>query len=211
MKFSLENYILSHIDSEPPHLAKIYREAHVKLLHPRMASGHLQGRLLKMLVQMIRPKNILELGTYTGYSAICLAEGLEDGGRVCTVEIDDEMEDFIRNSFHESVYNEKIELHIGDALKIIPSFEDDFFELAFIDADKRLYWDYFELALPKIKKGGFLIADNTLWSGKVVEEIDSNDWQTKGILEFNDKLAADERVEKVILPIRDGLTLIRKK
>lgn len=207
----LNDYILSHIDAEPAHLAKIYRDAHVKLLHPRMASGHLQGRLLKMLVQMIRPKSILELGTYTGYSAICMAEGLEEDGTVHSIEINDEMEIFIRNSFQESGFNDKIELYIDDALKIIPSFEDEFFELAFIDADKRLYWDYFELTLPKIKKNGIIIADNTLWSGKVVEDVESNDWQTKGILEFNDKLAVDNRVEKVILPIRDGLTLIRKK
>ena len=207
----LNDYILSHIDPEPEWLATIYREAHVKLLHPRMASGHLQGRLLKMLVQMIRPGNILEIGTYTGYSAICMAEGLEDGGKVHTVEINDEMEDSIRNSIDKSGYKDRIELHIADAMDLIPTFNDEFFELAFIDADKRLYWDYFELTLPKIKKNGFIIADNTLWSGKVVEEIDSNDWQTKGILEFNDRLAADNRVEKVILPVRDGLTLIRKK
>lgn len=207
----IDDYILCNIDSEPPHLAKIYREAHVKLLHPRMASGHLQGRLLKMFVQMIHPKHILEIGTYTGYSAICLAEGLEENGKVHTIEINDEMEDFIRNSFQESGYEDKIALHIGDAMDIIPSFEDDFFQLAFIDGDKRLYWNYFELTLPKIEKGGFLIVDNTLWNGKVVEAVESNDWQTKGVLEFNKKLANDNRVEKVILPVRDGLTLIRKK
>lgn len=207
----LDNYILSHSDPEPEWLAAIRRKGYVQLLHPRMMSGHLQGRLLKMFVQMIRPKTILEIGTYTGYSAICLAEGLEPDGHLHTIEINDEMEDFIRESFDGSDYADKITLHIGDALDVVPRFEDNFFDLAFIDGDKRLYWKYFEDTLPKMKQGGFIIADNTLWSGKVVEEVESNDWQTKGILEFNEQLTKDIRVEKVILPVRDGLTLIRKK
>lgn len=212
MDDSIEEYILSHIDPEPEWLATIYRESHVKLLHPRMVSGHLQGRILKMIVRMIAPLHILELGTYTGYSALCLAEGLlRENGKVHTVEIDDEMEDFIRTSLDGSEYKDRVKLYIGDARAVIPGFEDDFFDLAFIDADKRVYWEYFELTLPKIRKGGFMIADNTLWSGKVFEEMANNDYQTKGILLFNEKLAADDRVEKVILPVRDGLTLIRKK
>lgn len=208
----LEDYILSHIDAEPEWLTKINRQTHLKLLHPRMLSGHLQGRILKMLVRMINPLRILEIGTYTGYSAICLAEGLlQPEGKVYSIEIDDEMEDFIRNSLDGSEFKEQIEWMIGDAKEIIPTFADAFFDLAFIDADKRFYWEHFNLVLPKIKSGGFIIADNTLWGGKVVEHIANNDYQTKGILEFNEKLANDRSVEKVILPVRDGLTLIRKK
>lgn len=210
MTVLLENYILSHSEAEPDLLKALTREANVKLLHPRMISGHLQGRLLKMFTQMIRPKQVLELGTYTGYSAVCIAEALSDDAIVHTVEINDEMEDFIVHYLQQSPDNKKIKLYIADALQIIPTFEDNFFDMVFIDADKRLYWDYFEKVLPKVKSGGFLLADNTLWNGKVVEPVDSNDWQTKGILQFNDNLAKDNRVTKVILPIRDGITLIRK-
>jgi predicted O-methyltransferase YrrM len=209
---SLDEYILAHIDPEPDQLARLHRETHLKLLHPRMISGHLQGRLLKMFVQMINPENVLELGTFSGYSALCIAEGLlKKNAQVHTIEINDELEDFIRRALNNSPYKERIRLHIGDATKIIPNFEDQFFDLAFVDADKRLYWEHYELILPKLRKGGFVLADNTLWSGKVVEETVNNDYQTKGILAFNEKLASDTRVEKVILPIRDGLTLIRKK
>ncbi len=207
----LEEYILSHSDPEPELLKEMHRDAQVNLLHGRMISGHLQGRLLKMFAQMVRPRQVLELGTYTGYSAICLAEGLDDGARVHTIEIDDEMSDFIEKYLNRSEQKDKIKLYFGDALQIIPKFEDEFFDLVFVDADKRLYGEYFELTLPKVRKGGFILADNTLWDGKVLEEPESNDWQTKGIQEFNERLAADERVEKVILPVRDGLTLIRKK
>ncbi|MDR1743331.1 MAG: O-methyltransferase [Dysgonamonadaceae bacterium] len=209
---TIDEYVKKHIDEEPALLKQLKRDTHVKLLHPRMVSGHLQGRLLKMLVQMICPLNVLELGTYTGYSALCMAEGLEQAGAMIhTVEIDDEMGDFIRNYFEKSEYGDRIRLYIGDATEVIPSFDDAFFDLVFIDADKRRYWDYFESVLPKLRKGGFVIADNTLWSEKILEQPASNDWQTKGVLEFNEKLKDDDRVEKVILPIRDGLTLIRKK
>ncbi|MDO5524062.1 MAG: O-methyltransferase [Bacteroidia bacterium] len=207
----LEDYILSHIDAEPEWLKKIDRDAHVKLLQTNMISGHLQGRFLKMLTQMIRPKRVLEIGTFVGYSALCFAEGLEENAEVHTIEIDDELEDYIRNNFAQSEHGQKITLHIGDALQLIPGFEDESFELAFIDADKESYWDYLETMLPKIRKGGFILVDNTLWYGKVVEEVASNDWATKGILDFNQRLANDDRVEKVILPIRDGITVIRKK
>lgn len=207
----LDNYIFAHIDPEAQLLQNISRRAHVKLLHPRMLSGHLQGRLLKMLVQMTGAKNILEIGTYTGYSALCMAEGLPQDGEIHTIEIDDEMEDFIRECFDASPLKDKIRLHIGNAMHVIPALENESFDMAFIDADKRLYWEFFERILPKIKSGGIIVADNTLWSGKVLETPDSNDYQTKGIIEFNNKLATDTRVEKVILPIRDGLTLIRKK
>ena len=211
MDSKLEEYILSHIDAEPGVLKKIDRDAHVKLLRTSMISGHLQGRFLKMLTQMIRPERILEIGTFIGYSTLCFAEGLEENAEVHTIEIDDELEGYIRSNFAQSEFGNKIKLHIGDALQIIPKFEEESFDLAFIDADKEQYWKYFETTLPKIRKGGFILVDNTLWYGKVVEEVESNDWATQGILEFNRKLANDDRVEKVILPIRDGVTIIRKK
>lgn len=211
MSSTIEEYILTHIDEEPPLLKEMNREAHVRLLHPGMLSGHLQGRLLKMFVEMIRPQQVLEIGTFTGYSALCMAEGLSENAHLHTIEIDDEMEEMIRNNFRQSAYEDKITLHLGDANELVSQFEDEFFDLAFMDADKRDYWTIFEKILPKIKQNGFIVADNTLWYGKVLEKPESNDWQTKGILDFNDKLARDERVEKVILPIRDGLTLIRKK
>lgn len=206
----LEDYILSHIDKEPQLLQTMFREANVKLLHPRMLSGHLQGRLLKMFTQMIRPHHVLELGTYTGYSALCIAEGLSNDALLHTIEVNDEMEDFINKYVSRSPQRDKIKLYIGDAVDIIPTFEDEMFEMVFIDADKRIYWKYFEMILPKVAPRGFLLVDNTLWDGKVVEPVDANDWQTKGILDFNERIAKDERVTKVILPLRDGITLIRK-
>jgi len=208
---SIDDYILAHIDEEPELLRQMHREAHVKLLHPTMVSGHLQGRLLKMLVAMIRPRRVLEIGTYTGYSALCMAEGLADDAELHTIEIDDEMEDFIRPYFSRSSHGKRITLHMGDALEIIPRFGEAFFDLVFLDANKREYGSLYEAALPKVKEGGFILADNTLWHGKILEVPESNDWQTKGIIAFNGKLAGDNRVEKVILPLRDGLTLIRKK
>lgn len=211
MTESIEEYILAHIDDEPEQLRLMHREAHVKLLHPTMISGHLQGRLLKMLVQMIRPVRVLEIGTYTGYSAISIAEGLADTAELHTIEIDDEMEGMIRRNFSRSPFGKRITLHMGDACEIIPRFGDEYFDMVFLDANKRDYWSLYETVLPKIRREGFLLADNTLWHGKVLKEPESNDWQTKGIIAFNDKLAGDNRVEKVILPLRDGLTMIRKK
>ncbi len=208
---SIEEYILSHIDAEPEVLRKIDRDAHVNILRGNMTSGHLQGRFLKMITQMIRPKRVLEIGTFVGYSALCLAEGLEEEGELHTIEIDDELEERIRNNFGRSEHGFKIRLYIGDALDILSRFPDESFEMAFIDADKESYWDYFEAILSKIGKGGFILIDNTLWYGKVVEEVKSNDWATQAILSFNRRVADDDRVEKVILPLRDGLTLIRKK
>lgn len=208
---SIEEYILSHIDSEPPLLSDMARDAQANLLHGRMVSGHLQGRLLKMFARMIRPRRVLEIGTYTGYSAICLAEGMDDDAELYTIEKDDEMEDFIRKYFDRSEQQNKIRLIFGDALQIIPAFDDDFFDMAFIDGDKRQYNAYFEQVLPKIRQGGFILADNTLWNGKLLQKVAGNDWQTKGIMEFNESLVKDKRVEKVILPVRDGLTLIQKK
>lgn len=206
----IENYILEHIDEEGELLKALNRDAHVNLLRPRMLSGHLQGRLLKMFCRMCRPSRILEIGTYTGYATLCLAEGLPDGGEVHTIEINDELEDFILKHFNKSDLKEKIHLHIGNALEIIPRFDFQF-DLVFIDADKRYYSEYFDLIFDKLRSGGLIIADNTLWSGKVMEDPHHTDLQTIGIKKFNDKIASDARVEKVIIPLRDGLTLIYKK
>ena len=206
----LDQYILEHIDEESDYLKALYRDTHVKLLRPRMASGHLQGRMLKMFVRMIRPKQILEIGTYSGYSALCLAEGLEDGGMLHTFEINDEQEDFTRPWLENSAYADKIKFYIGDALQLVPQMDIQF-DLAFVDGDKRKYIEYYEMVLKKLSPGGYIIADNTLWDGHVLEEPHSNDYQTIGIKKFNDLIANDERVEKVILPLRDGLTIIRKK
>jgi len=207
---SLEDYILSNIDEEPSLLATLDRKAHIDLLRPRMISGHLQGRILKMLVRIQQPQRILEIGTYTGYATLCLAEGLPEGGEIHTVEIDDEMEDFIRKQFDQSALKDKIHLHIGDALEVIPKLEVQF-DLVFIDADKRDYCDYYDLVFDKVKKGGIILVDNTLWNGKVLEEPPPNDKQTIGIKRFNEMITKDKRIEKVILPLRDGLTIIYKK
>lgn len=211
MTEELEDYILNHIDAEPAALRKINRDTHLRLLYSRMCSGHLQGRLLKMLVRMINPHRILELGTYSGYSALCLAEGLlSDDARVDTVEIDDELEDFIRENFDKCAWGNRVTLHIGDACEILPKITDKF-DLVFIDANKRNYDEYYDLVFDLVNYGGFIIADNTLWDGKVAEDGVKLDAQTEGILKFNDKIADDDRVEKVIVPLRDGLTIIYKK
>jgi Predicted O-methyltransferase len=206
----LEEYILSHIDEEGELLSALNRDAHVNLLRPRMLSGHLQGRILKMLCRLCRPKNILEIGTYTGYATLCMAEALGPDGMIHTIEINDELEDFIRKYIHQSTQKDKIRLYIGDALKIIPEM-DDVFDIVFMDADKRLYSSYYDLVFDKLVPGGLIIADNTLWDGKILTTPHPSDLQTIGIQAFNDKIASDNRIEKVIFPIRDGLTLIRKK
>ena len=207
---NIEDYILSCIDIEPPLLVALNRKAHIDLLRPRMIAGHLQGRILKMLVRMQRPQRILEIGTYTGYATLCLAEGLSEDGEVHTIEIDDEMEDFIRNQFDQSILKDRIHLHIGDAFEVIPKLSGQF-DLVFIDADKRDYCEYYNLVFDMVKKGGIILADNTLWNGKVLEEPYPNDKQTIGIIRFNEMIAKDKRIEKVILPLRDGLTVIYKK
>ena len=211
MSEELEEYILSHIDDEGDALARLNRETHIYHLRPRMCSGHLQGRLLKMFVRMINPQNILELGTFTGYSALCLAEGLiAPDGELHTIEIDDELEDFIRSHFEASPLADRLHLHIGDARDILPTI-DKTFDLVFMDANKREYSEYYDLVFPRLAPGGFIIADNTLWDGKVVDWGKKLDAQTEGILKFNDYIAHDDRVEKVIIPLRDGLTIIYKK
>jgi predicted O-methyltransferase YrrM len=206
---TIEDYILSHIEDEPAYLAEINRETWVKQINPRMCSGHLQGRVLSMLGKMIQPHHILELGTFTGYSALCLAECLSESGSVDTIEIDDELEDFIRSNFNKSSLGEKINLFIGNALEIIPTL-DKKYELVFIDADKSQYIQYYEAVFPHVCTGGFILVDNTLWNGKVVEDVQQKDKQTHEILRFNDKIKSDRRVEKVLLPMRDGLTVMRK-
>lgn len=211
MDEKLEQYVLAHIDAEPDNLKRLDRDTHLRLLYSRMCSGHLQGRLLKMLVRMINPQRVLELGTYSGYSALCMAEGLlRPEACIHTIEIEDELEDFLREHFAQSPYGHKVNLHIGDAVKVLDEVEGDF-DLAFVDANKRDYVEYYNLVLPRITPGGYIIADNTLWDGKVVDWGKHLDAQTKGILDFNDLVANDPRVEVVIIPLRDGLTIIRKK
>ncbi len=207
----LEQYVLEHIDAEPDHLYRLWRASNIELLHGRMVSGHLQGRLLKMLVQMIKPKNILEVGTYSGYSALCMAEGLaDDSCKVYTFEINDEMEEFARRWIDSSPFGHRVTLTIGDANILAPGLGITF-DMAFIDSDKRTYVETYETVLPLLNSGAFLLADNTLWDGHVVDPAYDRDHQTLGIRRFNDHVAADHRVEKVILPIRDGLTLVRKQ
>ena len=207
---NIEDYILQHTDPEPEYLTQLNRETWIRMLNPIMCSGHLQGRVLSMLCKMIQPVHALELGTFTGYSALCIAESLPENGELDTIESDDELEEFILRNFKKTPFEDKINLLIGNALEIIPTL-DKTYDLVFIDADKREYEAYYEAVLSKIRQGGFILADNTLWSGKVVEKVHQNDQQTLGILRFNELIATDNRVEKVILPLRDGLTLIRKK
>ena len=210
MNYELEQYLLSHIDPEGDYLYRLWRATNIHLLHGRMASGHLQGRLLKMLVRMVRPERILEVGTFSGYSAICMAEGLGEGGMVYTYEIDDELEDFTRPWIEGSSVADKIRFIIGDAVKEAPRLGVEF-DMVFLDGDKRTYIEAYEMALKVLRPGGFILADNTLWDGHVLEKPRPSDRQTAGIEAFNDHVAADSRVEKVILPLRDGLTLIMKK
>ncbi len=207
----IEEYILSHIDPEPDLLKKINRETHAKRLYANMISGHLQGRFLAMITKMIGAKQVLEVGTFTGYSALCFAEGIEDAGEVHTIEVNDELEDLLRAYFNESEHGHKIRLHIGDAASIIPTFLDKSFDLAFLDADKEDYWNHYEQILPKLQRGGVLLVDNTLWYEKVTKKAKKSDVATQAVQDFNNKVASDNRVEKVILPMRDGITLIRKK
>ena len=207
---SLDDYILSHIDREGEYLHALWRDTQLKLSYGQMASGHLQGRLLKMLVEMIKPLRAIELGTFSGYSALSMAEGLPEGAELHTIEIYDENEDFLRRWIGGSPWADRIHLHIGDALDIIPNLGDHW-DLAFVDADKREYVKYYEMLLPRMNPGGFILADNTLWYGRITEEARESGLQTRGLQDFNDLVAQDSRVEKVILPIRDGLSIIRKR
>lgn len=205
----LDDYIEKHISPEPPFLKEIDRETNLYHLNGRMCSGHIQGRLLKMLVSMIKPKRVLELGTFTGYSALCIAEALDKDAWLDTIEIDDEMTDIITSNFQKAPKPCKIVLHIGDALSVMDQWNPNEFDLAFIDADKRNYVRYFLKLLPLVRKDGFIIADNTLWDGHVVEA-EKHSSQTMGIIEFNDLIATYPGIEVAIIPIRDGMTIIHK-
>ena len=207
---AIEAYILQHMDEESDYLKALYRQAHLKLINPRMTSGHLQGRLLKMLVQLARPQRVLEIGTFAGYSALCMAEGLGEGAMLHTYEIDDELEDFTRPWIEGSPYGDKVCFHIGNALEEVPQL-GEVFDFVFMDGDKRQYMEYYEMILHHTSSGALILADNTLWDGHVVDKAYLNDRQTVAINEFNAFVAADKRVEKLILPLRDGLTMIRKK
>ncbi|WP_025742714.1 O-methyltransferase [Aquimarina pacifica] len=204
----LDTYVVKHSQKEPELLQQLTRETYQKILQPRMLSGPYQGRVLSMLSKLVNPKNILEIGTYTGYSALCLAEGMQNNGALHTIDINEELEDFQRKYFNLSPYGNKIHQHIGDATKIIDSINLTF-DLVFIDADKPNYSNYFELIINKMNPGGIILSDNVLWSGKVIQKIKKDDITTKALLDYNKLLVEDERVETVLLPIRDGLTISR--
>lgn len=210
----LDEYILKHIEPESDFLHALYRATNIHLLRPRMASGHLQGRMLKMFVLMNHPQNILEIGTYSGYSALCMAEGLSSNGKIYTFEINDEQEAFTRPWIEKSGYADKIEFIIGDVMKKLPRLVEEkqlHFQMAFIDGDKRHYIDYYNAIFPYLDPGAIILADNTLWDGHVIEPEHQKDAQTKGVMAFNKYVNEDARVEVVILPMRDGLSVIRKK
>lgn len=204
----LEDYIEQHSQNEPELLVQLNRETYQKILQPRMLSGHFQGRVLSMLSKLIRPASILEIGTYTGYSALCLCEGMQENGVLHTIDIEEELVDFQRKYFDKSVWGKQIHQHLGDALEVIPTMNSKF-DLVFIDADKENYINYFHLVVPMMNKGGIILSDNVLWSGKVLENVKENDLTTKILLEYNQLLKNDTRVETVLLPIRDGLTISR--
>lgn len=206
---TLYDYVVAHSQEEPPLLADLSRQTHLKVLQPRMLSGPLQGRILSILAKLLQPKKILEVGTFTGYATLCLAEGLDSDGQIDTLDKNEELVDFQRSFFDRSPWGKQIHQYCGDAIEIIPTLEGEY-DLVFLDADKKNYLNYLELLLPKIKKGGLLLSDNVLWSGKVLEETQKNDRDTAVLKEFNQKLAQHSQLETVLLPLRDGLTLSRK-
>ncbi|MCQ2095668.1 MAG: class I SAM-dependent methyltransferase [Bacteroidaceae bacterium] len=210
---TVDEYIARHIDREGEYLHRLYRATQTKLLYGRMASGHVQGRLLKMLTEMIRPRTVLEIGTFSGYSALCMAEGLEEGAMLHTIEIFDELEDFTRPWIENSPWADKVQFHIGDALELVPRLGLRY-DMVFIDGNKRVYPEYYDLVMEYMNPRGYIIADNTLWDGHVLGDVPAGavtnkDMQTVGVMAFNDMVADDERVEKVMIPVRDGLTIIR--
>ena len=205
----IENYALNHTSQENDLLKELNRQTHIQILQPRMLSGHLQGKVLSMFSNMINPKRVLEIGTYTGYSALSIAEGLPVDGEIITIDLNQELEPFTRSYFEKSVYNSKIKFLVGNALEVIPTLNETW-DLVFIDADKENYCTYFDLVINQVRKGGFIIVDNVLWSGKVLHEATPNDMETKGIIAFNSKVHEDSRVENLLLPVRDGLMILRK-
>ena len=207
---ALDKYIVDHSEDEPSILQELTRETYQKVLQPIMLSGPYQGRVLSMLSKLISPKSILELGTFTGYSTLCLAEGLDKNGIIHTIDINEELEDFQRKYFNKSGFGNQIVQHIGNAIDIIPNIKEEF-DIIFIDADKPNYSNYFHLVIDKLKSGGILLSDNVLWHGKVVEKLNPKDISTKSVLEYNNLLKNDNRIETIVLPIRDGLTISRKK
>ncbi len=206
----LDDYVVKHSQDEPKLLQQLNRETYQKILQPRMLCGHFQGRILSMISKLVNPKNILEIGTYTGYSALCLAEGIKADGELHTIDIDEELYEFQRKYFDKSEFGHQIYQHLGNALEIIPKL-DITFDLVFIDADKENYSNYFNCVIDKLNAGGIILSDNVLWSGKVIEALQPNDTSTKALIEYNTLLKNDNRVETVMLPIRDGLTISRKK
>ena len=206
----IDDYVVQHSEKEPELLQQLNRETNQKVLQPRMLSGHYQGRLLSMIAKLVQPSSILEIGTYTGYSALCLAEGLKPGGILHTIDVNEELYDLQKRYFDASFYAEQIKQHLGDATEVIPRLEINF-DLVFIDADKPNYPEYFDLIMSKLNPGGIIISDNVLWSGKVVKPVKEDDISTKALLEYNRLLAEDDRLETVMLPIRDGLTISRRK
>jgi caffeoyl-CoA O-methyltransferase len=205
----IELYTENHSTPESAILNKIYRDSNLQMINPRMVSGHIQGLLLQMISHMLKPKNILEIGTYTGYSAICLAQGLQEGGKLHTIEINDELIAMATEYFKSEGFGQTIIQHVGDACQLIPSINESF-DLIFVDGEKREYPQYYNICIEKLNKGGFLLADNVLWNGKVVDPLAANEPATKAILEFNNMVISDPRTENVLLPLRDGLMLVRK-
>jgi predicted O-methyltransferase YrrM len=208
MERDLENYLLEHSSPEDPVLSELYRQTHLRFVNPNMVSGHLQGKFLEFISRMVNPMNILEIGTFTGYSAICLSKGLREGGKLITIEKNDELASFSKSYFVKAGVADKIELVNGNALEIIPTLTDNF-DLVFIDADKREYINYFKVVIERVNPGGFILADNVLWGGQVLED-DTSDQQSRGIIEFNEMIMNERGIEKILLPIRDGLMIIRK-
>lgn len=206
----LDDYVCEHTEQESPLLYELNRRTHLEVLRPRMLSGHFQGRALSIISHMIKPKSILEIGTYTGYSALCMAEGLADGGKIITLDKNEELEDLVNEFFDRAGMSDTIDFRIGDAMEIIPTLNQEF-DLVFIDADKGNYSNYYDLVIDKVPSGGYILLDNVLWSGKVMGEVEANDLDTRVLIDLNKRVHEDERIQNVLLPIRDGLMILRKK
>ena len=206
----LDDYVCAHTEDEPKLLYDLNRETHINVLRPRMLSGHFQGRVLSMLSHMIQPKNVLEIGTYTGYSALCFAEGLAEKGKITTIDKNEELEDLVNEYVAKSDFKDQVKCVIGDAMELVPEMNESF-DLVFIDADKSNYINYYNMVIDKVSQGGYIIIDNVLWSGKVLEEVEENDIDTQVLVDLNKMVHEDSRVQEVLFPIRDGLLVIRKK